>query len=226
MQRILVFDVNETLLDLAALDPLFERIFGDAGVRREWFLQMVQSALVSIVTNAYSDFGTVAKASLAMTAARRDMPLLESDREEILDAVEGLPPHPDALGALSRLRDAGLRLVTLTNSTLETADAQLSRSGLIDSFEAIFSADEVRRLKPAPDPYRMVAARMGVKTSNLRLVAAHAWDVAGALCAGCAAAFVGRHGMVPDPLAPTPDIIGKDLEEVADFIIDAERRAA
>jgi len=37
-----VFDVNETLLDLSALDPRFERVFGDASVRREWFMQMLQ----------------------------------------------------------------------------------------------------------------------------------------------------------------------------------------
>jgi hypothetical protein len=30
MRRVQVFDVNETLLDLSGLDPLFERAFGDA----------------------------------------------------------------------------------------------------------------------------------------------------------------------------------------------------
>ncbi|MDQ3655068.1 MAG: haloacid dehalogenase type II, partial [Chloroflexota bacterium] len=44
MNRVIVFDVNETLLDVGALDPLFVRMFGDATVRREWFGQMLQSA--------------------------------------------------------------------------------------------------------------------------------------------------------------------------------------
>ena len=52
MARVCVFDVNETLLDLGALDPHFEQIFGDAGVRRAWFLQLLQSALVATVTGA------------------------------------------------------------------------------------------------------------------------------------------------------------------------------
>ena len=226
MPRILVFDVNETLLELRALDPLFERIFGDPAARKEWFLQMIQSALVATATNAYADFGTIGRAAFAMTASRRDLPLLESDREEVLDAMKTLPPHPEVPRALGRLREAGFRMVALTNSTLETANAQLSDSGLINFFEAIFSADEVRRLKPAPDPYLMVASRMGTGASGLRLVAAHAWDVAGALRAGCEAAFVARPGMVLDPLAPAPGIVGKDLEDAAGRIIAAERRAA
>jgi len=37
MPRILVFDVNETLLDVQALEPLFADAFGDGGAQREWF---------------------------------------------------------------------------------------------------------------------------------------------------------------------------------------------
>ncbi len=55
-------------------------------------------------------------------------------------------------------------------------------------------------------------------------MAAHAWDVAGALRVGAAAAFVARPGMVLDPLAPVPDIVGSNLAEVAELIIEAEQR--
>ena len=123
---------------------------------------------------------------------------------------------------LQRLRDAGLHLATLTNSTQRVADAQMTNSGLKDFFEAILSADTVKKLKPAPEPYQMAAKSFGVGVKDIRLVAAHAWDVAGALRAGCAAAFIARPGMVLDPLAPKPDIIGKDLREVAERIIEVE----
>jgi hypothetical protein len=46
--RICVFDVNETLLDLTALDPPFEAAFGRSAVRREWFGQMLQSAFADL----------------------------------------------------------------------------------------------------------------------------------------------------------------------------------
>jgi 2-haloacid dehalogenase len=222
MARVCLFDVNETLLDLGALDPHFERAFGDAGVRRVWFLQLLQSALVATVTGAYSDFGQVGEAALEMVAERQGVQLTDEDRALILGGMRDLPPHPEVAESLERLRDAGLRLATLTNSTQQVAEAQMDSSGLRGYFEQILSADMVRRLKPAPEPYRMAAESLEVEVQSVRLIAAHAWDVAGSLRAGCAAAFVARPGMVLDPLVERPDVVGADLSEVANCILEVE----
>jgi 2-haloacid dehalogenase len=222
MARVCVFDVNETLLDLGALDPHFERVFGDAGVRRAWFLQLLQSALVATVTGVYSTFGTIGAAALEMVVEREGVDLSEEDKQEILGGMRELPPHPEVAESLERLREAGLRMATLTNSTQQIAEAQMENSGLRGYFEQILSADAVKRLKPAPEPYRMAAESLGVEMGQVRLVAAHSWDVAGALRAGCAAAFVARPGMVLDPLVERPDVVGVDLREVADRILEVE----
>jgi 2-haloacid dehalogenase len=222
MARVCLFDVNETLLDLGALDPHFERAFGDAGVRRVWFLQLLQSALVATVTGAYSDFGQVGEAALEMVAERQGVQLTDEDRDLILGGMRELPPHPEVAESLERLRDAGLRLATLTNSTQQVAEAQMDSSGLRGYFEQILSADMVRRLKPAPEPYRMAAESLEVEVQSVRLIAAHTWDVAGSLRAGCAAAFVARPGMVLDPLVERPDVVGADLSEVANCILEVE----
>ena len=71
----------------------------------------------------------------------------------------------------------------------------------------------------------MAAERMGVPIGDIRMIAAHAWDIAGARRAGCAAAFVARPGMVLDPLALPPDIVGANLREVADQILAVELAA-
>ncbi len=223
MRRVQVFDVNETLLDLAAMDPHFERVFGDAGARQAWFNQMIQSALVATVTGAYSQFGTLAMAALEMTAEQAGVEVREEDRDAIAGQMRRLPAHPEVPGALQRLRDAGLRLAALTNSTEQVARAQLEHAGLIEAFELVLSADTVRRLKPAPEPYRMAAERLGVAVGEVRLIAAHAWDVAGAARAGCATAFVARPGKVLDPLVERPDVVGADLAEVADRILAVDR---
>jgi 2-haloacid dehalogenase len=220
VKRVCVFDVNETLLDLAALDPLFERAFGDASVRQLWFTQMLQSAFVSNITDAYVTFGEAAGAALRMTEERRGVEVSEDDRREILGGLRELSPHPEVPESLDRLREAGFRLATLTNSTQEVAEAQIQNAGLEDRFEKVLSADTAKRLKPAPAPYRMAARSLGIPDREVRLVAAHAWDVAGALRAGCAAAFVARQPF--DPLVEKPDVVGADLSEVADGIIAAE----
>jgi 2-haloacid dehalogenase len=55
------------------------------------------------------------------------------------------------------------------------------------------------------------------------MVAAHVWDVHGALRAGCAAAFVERPGTVWNPLLERPDIVGPDLEQIASRVIEVDR---
>jgi 2-haloacid dehalogenase len=219
MAPVCVFDVNETLLDLAALDGEFERLFGDRGVRAAWFGQLLQSAMVATITGRYSDFGTVGRAALEMTAARAGVELSEEDREAVAGGMARLPAHPEVPGALRRLGDGGLRLAALTNSTERVATAQLEHAGLFEAFEAVLSADAVRRLKPAPEPYRMAAERLGVEPGEVLLVAAHAWDVAGALRAGCQAAFVARPGKVLDPLTDPPELVVADLDELADRLL-------
>jgi 2-haloacid dehalogenase len=224
MSRIYVFDVNETLLDLHALDPLFAETFGDAAARREWFTQMLQLAFVSTITNEYRDFGTLGAAALEMLAARRGVSLQRERQAVLLGGLRRLPPHPEVPASLQRLREAGLRLVSLTNSTLAVSQEQLAYSGLESFFERQFSADTVRRLKPASEPYQMVARELGVPPASLCLVAAHTWDIAGAIKAGCSAAFIARPGMVLDPSATSPAFVGADLAEIVDQLLTEESK--
>lgn len=222
MARIVVFDVIETLLDLSALDPYFQNTFGDAAARSEWFKQTLENALISTVVGPYKNFEELGGAALRMVAERRGVTLGTQAQQELKDGLLHLPAHPDARPALTRLREQGLRLATLTNSLGGASEAQLTHAGLRDLLEQALSADEVRRLKPAPEPYRHAAERLGVETGGLWLVAAHAWDVTGAARAGCQAAFVKRSGKVLDPAAPQPDVTGVDLMEVAASILAAE----
>ena len=222
MARVCVFDVNETLLDLGALDPQFERVFGDASTRQAWFGQFLTSWLTAMVTGVYQEFGTIGGTALEMIAERQGVELSDEDKGQILSGMQELPPHPEVEENLARLRNAGIRLAALTNSTQQVADAQIDNSGLREYFEQVLSADTVKRLKPAPEPYRMAAESLGVEIGQVRLVAAHAWDVAGALQAGCAAAFVARPGMVLNPLFERPGVVGSNLREVTDGIVEAE----
>jgi 2-haloacid dehalogenase len=221
--RVLVFDVNETLLDLRALDPHFARVFGDAAVRREWFATMLQSALLLTVTGPYFDFGAHFRAALALTAEKRGVTVSEADEKAILGEVRKLPAHPEVRESLARLRDTGFRLAALTNSIGLVEEAQLANAGIRDLFDEALTADDAKRLKPAPEAYANAASKLGVPLNRVRLIAAHAWDVAGAMRAGCAAAFVARPGALWNPLLEKPDVWGNDLREVADQIIARDR---
>ena len=219
MKKLIVFDVNETLLDLKALDSHFERAFGSASVRTSWFATVLRNSLVSTVTGLYDDFGKIAAASLDMTAQQNGVALSDEDRNLILGTIRSLPAHPDVIPGLDKLKSAGFRLFTLTNSPPRVVEAQLNNSNLIGYFEKSFSVDAVKLFKPAAEVYQMTAKELGVSVDQIRLVAAHDWDVVGALNAGCVAAFITRPGKVLNPLMPKPDIVGLDLVEVAKKIV-------
>ncbi len=212
---ILVFDVNETLLDIGALDKNFEDIFRDARARYEWFQLILQLAFTATLTGAYRDFPALGRSALKMVAAKRQGALNDAQITEVLEHIKSLPPHPEVADALAMLRDAGFVLTALTQSPLTTVQAQIERSGLGRLFTRLFSADAVKRYKPAPEPYQMVATEMRCTTGDLRLIAAHAWDIEGAMRAGCKAAFIARQGQILDPDVPAPDIVAADLREAA-----------
>jgi 2-haloacid dehalogenase len=185
----------------------------------EWFSLLLQYSLVVTVTDAYSDFGTVGGAVLEMLARMKGVQLSAENKTRILQGLLTLPPHPDILESLKRLRSAGFRMVTLTNSNPAAIKAQLHNAGLAEYFEESISVDSVRRFKPHLEVYRSAAEHLVAKPSELRLIAAHAWDVFGAMKAGWHAAFVARHGMPLFPLGPKPDIIGPDMKAVTDALL-------
>ena len=222
MPGIIVFDVNETLLQVSRLAPLFEQSFGDAGALKDWFSLLLPHSEVATPAGPYFDFATLGRAVLQMTATARAVTLSNDDEDRIITAMSALPPHPEVPRVLEAMHRAGLRLVTLTNSSQRVVDEQMRNAGLDVYFERNFSVDQIRGYKPAPEPYLMVASELGVKTGDLRMVAGHAWDLVGAMQAGCAVAFVARPGKVFFPLVQRPDIEGPDLAAVAERIIDSE----
>jgi 2-haloacid dehalogenase len=219
MKTVLLFDVNESLLDLRALTPHFERVFGNGDVLFEWFAQVLRSAMLTVITDQYSDFAKVGRSALDMMAQRYDVSLSDADRSDIVGGMRTLPPHPDVLPGFEKLHAAGYRMASLTNSPPAVAKAQLENAGLAKYLEKIISVDEVKSLKPAAKVYHHAARVMDVAPEQARLIAAHSWDVAGAMSAGCKAAFIARKGMVLNPLFEAPDIVASDLLQVADRII-------
>lgn len=222
MSRVILFDVNETLLDLSMLRPHFVRIFGEQASMGVWFSLLLHSSLVVTLADAYTDFGSLAGAALDIVAAQRGVVLAEADRQQILDSVRRLPPHPDVVESLERLRQAGLRLATLTNSSNDMLSAQMENAGLSQFFEILLSVEEVGKFKPAAEPYRMAADRLNMPPEGIRMVAAHDWDVFGALQAGLAGAFIARAGKPYHPLYGKPDIMEPGLKAVTDRILEMD----
>ena len=219
MTTTLVFDVNETMLDLAAQDDHFEQMFGESAVRREWFSLVLRNALTLTMLDQYADFATIARASLDMVARAHGL-VVSPDRRALMSRqMTELPPHPDVPESLELLGGAGLRMVALTNSPPEIATKQLHNAGLARHFDHVLSVHAVGRLKPHPDVYRHAATEIGASLEEMMMVAAHDWDIAGAMAVGMGGAYVLRPGMVKNPLFVEPTITGSSMTEVAESIL-------
>ncbi len=218
---ILVFDVNETLLDITTLEPLFEHLFGNPATLREWFAQLILYSQTMTLSGCYAPFGALGLGALKMVAETRGKQVSAQDSEELKHRMATMPAHPDVAPALTRLRAAGFRMLTLTNSAPGGSPTALERAGIADFFEAGFSVDAVRRFKPAPETYLQVAEALDVPPSDLCLIACHLWDTIGAQSAGLQGAFVTRpmNAFLPAPDLPRPDFIAPDMETLADQLI-------
>ena len=219
---IIVFDVNETLLDIDTLTPLFTRLFGDKNRLREWFAQLVLYSQTMTLSGLYTPFGELGVGALQMTADIHAVRLTEEDVQEFKQRMSEMPAHTDAIPALTKLRDAGFRLVTLTNSAPSPSPTPLEKAGLNRFFEQNFSVASVNQFKPAAATYEMVASELLVETSELCLVACHQWDVIGAQAAGCQGAFITRtyNARLSATNVPKPDFIASDLITLAKEIIN------
>jgi 2-haloacid dehalogenase len=213
---VLLFDVNETLLDLAPLEESIDAVLLENGASRLWFTTMLQYSLVLTVSGKFETLSNVGAATLVMLARNREVVLTMEQAQDALKPMLNLPPHQDVLDGLARLKQAGCRMASLSNSSISGCKAQLENAGLAQLFERQLSVESVGKYKPHGEVYRWAAQQMQVAEQDCMLVAAHAWDVAGAAWAGLQTAFIERKGNQPFPLAPPPSLCASDLHNLAD----------
>jgi 2-haloacid dehalogenase len=215
---VLVFDVNETLIDINSMAPLFERIFGDPRAMREWFGQLVVYSMAATLSGHYTDYVALGQGLLRMLANIHDVAITNDDVHSLKVGMLTMPAHSDVEDGLLALRDNGFRLVTLTNSPPNPdGPTPLEHAGLAHFFEQRFSVDTCRAFKPAPTVYRFVCKELGVTPAECMMVAAHMWDTVGAQAAGFSGALITRPGNAPLPIRdlPQPTLIANDLRELA-----------
>ncbi len=217
---VILFDVNETLLNMTLLKRKVNNLLESRRGFRIWFRMLLHFSLVDNCTGLYHDFSSIADATLDMAAKALDEDIDANEKKEALAAMKKLTAHSDIKEGLTLLKEAGYRLATLTNSNMETLTAQMECAGLTSYFEATLSVDAVKKYKPSPEPYQYAAQTLGVPLNHMVMVASHGWDIAGALEVGMQTAFIARKGQSLYPLAPPPQFIGKDLVDVAKKIIE------
>jgi 2-haloacid dehalogenase len=215
---VLVFDVNETLIDIESIAPVFERIFGDPRAMRQWFGQLLTYSMTVTASGHYVDFFTLGQGVLRMLATTRGVDINDDDEDALKHAMLTMPAHPDVADGLIALRDSGFRLVTLTNSPPSAfGPSPIDNAGLGHLFERQLSVDACRAFKPAPAPYLYTCEQLAVAPADCMMVAAHVWDTIGAQSVGYSGALITRPGnaTLPVPGLPQPTFAATDLRDLA-----------
>jgi 2-haloacid dehalogenase len=214
---VVAFDVMETL---ASLEPLRARLTQTGqppGLLEAWYTRTLRDGMALSATGDYTGFTEVADAALR---GLTHYTISDDQVAYVMAGFDELPAFPDALPAVTRLAEAGLRVACLTNGSASFTSSFVERAGL--RVDRIISVGEVYRWKPAGVVYLYAAEVLGVSPDRLALIAAHDWDCHGAKRAGLTAGWVSRKaGGFGAPFAP-PDVQGEDLTEVAAKLLALE----
>jgi hypothetical protein len=90
---LIVFDVNETLLDLQTMEPTFERIFGDRRAMRLWFANFIMYSAALTVAGCYIPFTDIGAAVMKMLADTQGIKIDEADKKDLTERFSTMPPH-------------------------------------------------------------------------------------------------------------------------------------
>jgi len=211
---LLIFDVNETLLDFAPLEKKINEALGEKMAFQLWFRMLLHYSLVETISQNYADFNEIGQATLKMLAQQLGKNISDEEIGEMLSTIKELPPHADVVEGLEKLAEQGFELAALTNGSLRTVKSQLFFAKIDQFFEGIYSVDAVQKYKPHPDAYAHVLNVMNTEKENAMLVAAHGWDITGAQRAGLQTCFVERTGKFIYPLAEKPTY---SIQKLADL---------
>jgi len=204
--EVVAFDVNETLLDLAPVRAALVAAGQPESLLRTVFARTLLTGFAATVVGGWCSFREACDAALA-----QESPLPADARAGVLDAFAELSPHSDVEPALRRLREAGVRVVTLSHGSPGVAEAGLQRGGITSLVEVTLTSEAIRAWKPSREAYLWAAGRCGVAPERLALLAAHGWDVLGAQRAGLTGAWFPRSERVYPAVYEAPHVRADDL---------------
>jgi putative hydrolase of the HAD superfamily len=243
MVRAVIFDMDDTLIDWSGrtgewvdvlkvhLRPIYERLDAEGHILPsiDWLaytyseqarIAWDQAVPPELTAPRQVDILRNALIALGLEEGQFDAAALQ--QIFAWDVMPGLRPFPDAEFVLRTLRNSGLRTGVLTNSSMPSwmREIELRAFGLLDLLDVCMTAGDAGRLKPHPDPFRLVAERLGATVQETVFVGDRLRDdVAGAQAAGMLTVWVRRpSSMDADEIIPHATI--DNLTDLLDKLDD------
>lgn len=212
---VIVFDVNETLSDMAPLGEAFAQIGAPRSLAKLWFATLLRDGFALTASGGKESFAAIGADALRnLLGAEGISGNLDTAVERVMAAMQNLPLHGDVPAGIHALAAAGHRLVTLTNGAVVNTNKLLVAGGVRDKFEQLLSVEDAPAWKPGRAAYEYAGAATGADPSGMLLVAVHPWDIHGAAKAGLRTAWINRTGARYPSYFQAPDIIIPALTEL------------
>ena len=213
-----------TTFDPRPVAVLADRFFPEKGaaLASAWRTRQFEYAWLRTLMGRYVNFWQVTEEALVFAAHMLKLDLTAEKRSQLMQAWLQIKAWPDALPALTSLKDASIRLAFLSNFTAPMLDAAVGNSGFEGIFEPHLSTDRVRAFKPDPRAYQMGIDAFGLRREEIAFAAFGGWDAAGAKAFGYLTFWVNRVNAPVEELGVAPDGIGANLHDLAHFVMSRQ----
>ena len=222
--KIVVFDIIGTCFSLEKPRMQLIELGAPSYALELWFATSLRDAFAFSHAGQYQPLKEILQAELPRTLHLLDIDLNEAQQKQVIATMSELELQPTAKEALQIFNETGYKIVALTNGSEKSTLNLLERAGVKQYFTEIYSCDAIAKrgtgaiavTKPHADVYKMI------RTDDLTkvwLVAAHAWDIAGAIGVGMKTAFVKQLEKDYLKVYPQPQIVAENLKDAAQQIV-------
>lgn len=219
MPRIIFFDVVETVFSLTPLQEKLAELNLPVGTDRLFFAQLLRDAFALSASGVFRTFPEIAKATLTVLLNSLGREARESTLKEILGVFSQLPAHPDVKPALEKIKRSDSQAVLLTNGSRANTEKLARDAGIEPLVDDIVSVEDFKIWKPQAELYRLAVKKHACAPDEALLIAAHAWDVHGAMQAGLRGIWVKRQELTYHPLMANPSGQATSLTEAVDLAL-------
>ena len=197
--KAVVFDAYGTLYDVQSVADVTEEAFPGYGeiITQVWRIKQLEYSWLRSLMRRYQNFAVVTREALAYTLASLGLEYDDATFVRIIEKYMHLDLYPDALAALSAMKDR--KLAILSNGSPDMLDALVKNSGLDQLLDAVISVDARKTFKPSPEVYALIEEVLHVPPPEVLFISSNPWDACGAKAFGLNVAWIER--VTPEAMA-------------------------
>ncbi|MGE5159586.1 MAG: haloacid dehalogenase type II [Gemmatimonas sp.] len=194
-----VFDAYGTLYDIQSVAAITEDTFPGYGdlITQIWRIKQLEYSWLRSLMGRYESFASLTRDSLAYTLRVLGLKYDGEAFERIIEKYLHLDLYPDAMAALTAMKDR--KLAILSNGSPDMLDALVHNTGLDRVLAATISVDANKIFKPSPAAYRLIETTLAVPPASVLFVSSNPWDACGAKAFGLNVAWIER--VTPEAMA-------------------------